>query len=240
MGNTYFDNPPILKGQAEERLQQLYSYLENMSGQLNAALMTISIEQMEPSTKEIIYEGSSQNQEKRSRALKDLIIKTANIVRTEMAEIRLTLDGQITAISEQFGIYEQNLEANITATANGILQDYHFQDRISGLEEDTEEFFHRINQYIFTGLIDPINMKYGIAIGQHITREDGTLDTSEQMATFTMNELAFYQGANKVAWLSSQALHITEGVVTGSMTMGSHIWKVLSDNSLALLAGGGE
>jgi len=238
MANTFFDSPPMLRGTENEQLAQLYSYLMTVSDKLNTALMTITIEQMTPETQSVIRE-SSENREAQNNALKSMIVKTAEIVRTEMQEISTQLNGSVTALSEQFGTYEQELQANIRATAQGILQDYHFEERISGLETDTSGFMRRINQYIFCGLVDPVNMKYGIAIGENVTKQDGTLDTAARMATFTMDELAFYQGESKVAYVTSNAFYITDGVVTKSMTMGRHIWKVLSDNSLALLAGGG-
>ena len=53
MADVFFDNPPILRGQAEEQLQQLYSYLGIISNQLNEALMTISIDQMTPETQTV-------------------------------------------------------------------------------------------------------------------------------------------------------------------------------------------
>lgn len=239
MDNVFFDNPPILRGEAEDQLQQLYRYMEEISGKLNNALMTITIEQMTPETKEIIYEGSKENQEQMRQSLKSMIIKTAEIVRNEMQVIRAQLHGENEYISEQFGNLVQNLDATITATAEGILQEYHITDRIQGLEEGTENFINRLNNYIYTGLIDPENLIFGIAIGEHVTRADGTLDTSGRMATFTKEELAFYQGTSKVAWFSSQTLHITEAVVTNSMTMGNHTWKVFSDGSMGLMAGGG-
>jgi len=239
MADTFFDNPPNLQGMAEEQLRQLYSYLTAMSNKLNSALMTITIEQMAPETQQIIREGEKERQAAQDQALKSLIVKTADIVRTEMQEISARLTGSVTALSEQFGTYEQELGATIRATAQGILQDYHYEERITGLETDTAGFMRRINQYIFCGLVDAVNGKYGIAIGENVTKADGTLDTAARMATFTMDELAFYQGETKVAYVTSRAFYITDGVVVNSLMMGNHIWKKLSDGSLGLLAGGG-
>lgn len=238
MANVMFDNPPILTGAEQAQLQQLYAYMATMSQKLNEALMSITIEQMTPEAQTEIREGSAQQQARQKTELKSLIVKTAEIVRTEMDEIRTTLNGQVQALSEQFGSYEQDLQANITATAQGILQQYHFEERIQGLEDtDAAGFIRKISQYVFSGLVDPVNGKYGIAIGENVTAADGTLNTAGRKATFTMDELAFYEGDTKVAYMSNNTFNITNGEIKRTLKMGNHTWMKLTDGSLALLAG---
>ena len=36
MAEVFFDNPPVLSGNSEDRLRQLQSYLSTMSGKLQA------------------------------------------------------------------------------------------------------------------------------------------------------------------------------------------------------------
>ena len=238
MVNTFFDSPPVLRGTDAEQLQQLYAYLGAMSNTLNSALMSITIEQMTPEAQAVIREGAAEERKEETTALKSLIIKTAEIVRTEMDEIRTTLTGSVQALSEQFGSYQQDMVANITATAEGILQDYHFEERIQGLEDiDAAGFIRKINQYIFCGLVDSVNGKYGIAVGENVTNSDGTMNAAGRKATFTMDELAFYEGSTKVAYMSNNMFNITNGEITRSLKMGNHTWTKLSDGSLALLAG---
>ena len=238
MANVMFDNPPILNGAEEAQLQQLYAYLSTMSTKLNEALMSITIEQMTPEARTEIREGSAQQRTQQEKTLKSLIVKTAEIVRTEMDEIRTTLNGQVQALSEQFGSFEQDMTATITATANGILQDYHFEERIQGLEAtDAAGFIRKINQYVFCGLVDSVNGKYGIAIGENVTAADGTMNAAGRKATFTMDELAFYEGDTKVAYMSNNTFNITNGEIKKTLKMGNHTWMKLSDGSLALLAG---
>jgi len=238
MVNTFFDSPPVLRGTNTEQLQQLYAYLGTMSTALNSALMSITIEQMTPETQQEIRTGSAEERTKDVTALKSMIVKTAEIVRTEMDEIRTTLTGSVQALSEQFGSFEQDMTANITATAEGILQDYHFEERIKSIEDvDAPGFIRKINQYIFCGLVDSVNGKYGIAVGENVTNSDGTMNAAGRKATFTMDELAFYEGSTKVAYMSNNMFHITNGEITRTLKMGNHTWTKLSDGSLALLAG---
>jgi len=240
MANVFFDNPPMLTGKEDNQLQQVYRYLSAMSDKLNMALMDITIEQMAPQTRQTI----SSTQEKQAQdytTLKSMIIKTAEVVRHEMDEISTHLEDNYQALSSQFGEYERNLGSTITATAEGILQEYQFQERITGLEDDTESFQRRINQYIFSGLVDEINGKYGIAIGENVTAYDEQgnpyLNTDRKTATFTMDELAFWHGTTKMAYFTDNVFHISQGEVTKSMKMGNHTWQIMTDGSMGLIGG---
>lgn len=242
--DVFFDNPPVLQGTERMQLDQMYRYLNAMSDKLNQALMTITIEQMAPETQEMIRTAAQKEEEKDAggyQALKSLIVKTAEVVRHEMTEISTTLTDEYTALSSQFGEYERNLDATITATAEGILQQYNYDERITGLEDDTAAYQRRFGQYIFTGLVDEVGGKYGIAIGENVTAydEDGNpyLNTERKTATFTMDELAFWHGETKMAWFTDNIFHIAQGEVTKSMKMGNHTWQVLSDGSMGLIAG---
>ena len=243
MADVFFDNPPVLQGREEDQLRQLARYLSAMSDKLNQALMTITIEQMTPETQQAIT-GAQQDTQKQYDGLKSMIVKTAEVVRHEMDEITARLEDNYQALSDQFGTYERNLSNTITATAEGILQDYRYEERIQGLEggaEDTDGFMRRINQYIFTGLIDEVSGKYGIAIGENVTAYDNDgnpyLNTNRKTATFTMDRLSFWQGETELAYFSDRVFHIENGEVTKTMKMGNHTWTILTDGSMGLISG---
>ena len=240
MAGVFFDNPPNLLGDEKSQLMQLQRYLGALSEKLNVALMDISIEQMAPEIRTVVEGAVQQTDGKGYDKLKSMIIKTAEIVRTEMQEISTTLNGQYVAISEQFGTYEANLSNTITATAEGILQDYRFEERIEGVEDGqtgTNAILNRIQNYIFTGKISDSPIKYGIAIGENVTNADGTINTNNRMATFTMDELAFWQGNEKVAYFSNRVYHIANGEITESLKMGNHNWKILTGGAMGLICG---
>jgi len=241
MAEVFFDNPPVLNGGEKEQITQLQRYLTAMSEKLNIALMDISVEQMDPTARTVITTAEARNEET-VNSLKTMIIKTASIVRHEMDMISTTLTDNYTALSEQFGAYERNLNSEITATAEGILQDYQYEERVSGLEDEagnTDVFIRRINQYIFSGLIDEINGKYGIAIGENVTSYDAQgnpyLNNAQKMATFTMDRLSFWQGNVEVAYFSSNTFYIQRGEILNSLKMGNHTWNVMADGSMALV-----
>ncbi len=238
MANVFFDNPPVTTGDEKNQLLQLRMYLNAMSDKLNEAMNSISIEQMDTDTAQKIRTASGEKVDAEVNTLKSLIIKSAEIVRHEMDEITSHLEDNYEALSSQFGEYERNLTNDITITAEGILQDYRYEERIQGLEDEagnTDVFINRTNQYIYSGLIG--NGKYGIAIGENVTNADGTLNSANKCATFTMDELAFYQGDTKLAWFSNSVFHIERGEIEKSLKMGNHTWQVFADGSMALIKG---
>ena len=169
MDNVFFDNPPVLSGKPEEQLVQLKNYLFTVSNKLNDVFMEVSIQEQKAEEQRTITAaggGTAEAAEPDNTFLKtkQLIIKTAEIVRNEMQEIQTTLGANIQAISDQFGTYEQNLEQTITATAQGVLQNFRIEERISGVENSTEEFLRTTRQYIYSGLLDANNQIYGIAM----------------------------------------------------------------------------
>ena len=245
MAETFFDNPPVLQGNERTQLQQLYGYLNTVSQKLNEALMNITIEQMTAETQETIREGSRAEKAeavKQYDSLKSLIIKTAEIVHTEMDEIRTTLTTTTEAISEEFGTLQSTLEAEIVASAEGIKQTYNLDEVVTDNQTNTE-YRRTTSQYIYSGLIgtDPITGDgiYGIAIGENVTNEDGTMNPNNRMATFTKDRLSFWQGDAEVAYFSNQIFHITQGEILNTLKIGNHMWKRLSDGGMALVAASG-
>lgn len=235
--NILFDNPPVLNGRADEKLQQLHSYLGIISAQLNSMVMDVEIRQMkaEEQVQSIVQEKDENKAESDFIKAKSLIIKTAEIVRTEMDEIRTHLQTQVEAVSDQFGTYQESLEATISATAAGILQEYNIEERISGVEADTEEFIKSTSQYIFSGLLDENTHTYGIAIGYNVTDANGNLDNNNKMATFTADRLSFWQNGAEVAYFSNNTFHIANGEVTDSMKMGNYIFKTFANGAMAFM-----
>ncbi len=240
MVDILFDNPPVLSGKPEQQVLQLYNHLFMLSNKLNDAFMEVSIsEKRAEERQQAGTAGGGTGEEENSSSdflrTKALIIKTAEIVRTEMESIRATLNTNIEAISEQFGEYEANLQATIEATAEGVLQEYNIEERISGVKGQTEDFIRKTSQYIYSGLLDINNHIYGIAIGYNVTDENGNLNDQNKMATFTADRLSFYLNGAEVAYFSNNVFHIAQGEVTDRMTMGHFQWKIFSDGSMGLM-----
>ena len=232
--DTFFDSPPTLQGQERAQLEQLYRYLNTMSDKLNQALMAISIDQLTPETQKMIRTAET-SAAGTSETLKAMIVKTAQIVRNEMDEISTQLEGHYQALSDEFGEYQRDLVTTITATAEGVLQNFNIDERITNAQESADNYRKQISKYIYSGILP--SGESGIAIGENVTNEDGSLSSENKMATFTMQELAFWHGDVKYAYFSDMVMHISKAEITNSMRMGLHTWIVLSNNDIGLLSG---
>lgn len=238
MDKVFFDNPPILTGKPEEQLKALYGYLGMVSNKLNEAMMSVSIEETraeEQRVQAVQTGGEAEQQQSDFIRTKSLILKTAELVRTEMEEIRTTLNSSIEAVSEQFGTYQQNITQQITATANGLLAQLKIEEKITDAETKINNFITSQSSYIFAGIIDQVEKTTGIAIGEGVTDENGDLVDENKVVTITPKQITFYQGGAVVAYFGDNNFYISNGVVTNSMTMGNFMWKVFSNGSVGLM-----
>lgn len=232
-----FDNPPLLQGRSEDQLKQLYGYLFNISNQLNTMVVDIEIKQQKTveQAKTAVQEKEQNTSESDFIKAKSLIIKTAEIVRSEMEEIRTTLNGNIEALSDQFGTYQESITQEIVATAEGILQSFNIEERISDVEDEMSNFVRSQTSYIYAGILDANTHVTGIAIGEGVTNENGELVTANRVVQITSNRIAFYQNGAEVAYFSNNSFYISKGIVTDGLQMGNFMWKVFSNGSLALM-----
>lgn len=241
MANVFFDNPPILQGDERTRLEQLNGYLNTMSSKLNEALMALSVEEITVNAAEMarvqLSGGGEKKQGNDYEVLRSMIIKTATVVRHEMDEITAQLRDDFVAESE-LGDLETRIRGDFEATARGIMQSYDYDEKITTLEEDgetTKTYIKQFQGYIYSGILNEVTGEVGIAIGEGVTNDDGTLNSNNRWATFTANEISFWQGQVKLGYYAGQVFHITNGEVTGSLRIGNFIWKRMSGNGVALI-----
>lgn len=237
MAETFFDNPPALAGDERNQLVQLFRYLSEMSEKLNTALNNISVEQMDTTAQQQIRTAGAEENQAAYNGLKSLIVKTAEIVHGEMDEISTVLQSQFNVVSEQFGELQRSTTASITAAADGIRQNYEMIEQLKNSGNTTDIFMNRIKGYIYTGIIDEQTGTLGIAIGEEITNQDGTMNSAKKMATFTMNKLSFWQGETELAYFTDNVFHITHGEIMKTLKIGNHTWTALTDGSLGLISG---
>lgn len=238
MAEVFFDNPPISRGNAEEQLRAMQGYLGTLSQKLNEALNQISIEQLEPENRNAVRKAveNTEKTEDNRQKLKALIIKNADIVKTEMDEYRLQLNQNIQALSELFGTYQETISAEITATAQGIRQAYEALETIvSTANGKNEEYRTRMSSFIYSGVLSNNPYTTGIAIGQNVTNADGSLNDNNKMATFTADRITFYLNNIELGYYEGSKFHIANGEVSDSMKMGNFIWKVFANGSMGLV-----
>ena len=239
MDNVFFDNPPVLQGDERTQLRQLSGYLHTISNKLNEALMNVSVQaQQEIDQRLNSVTGKSGEERPEIKSLKSLIIKTAEIVRTEMDEISTRLHSETEALSTQFGTLEQTMDATIRATAEGIVQEYYYSELIQDVNANTS-YRTQVNQRIFSGLITDDPVEYGIAIGEGVTAYDEHgnpyLNQNAKVATFTMNRMSFWQGNVELAYFSSGKFYISNGEITNTLTIGNFQFRAMADKSMTLV-----
>lgn len=243
---NFFDMPPALQGDEQAQLDQVRQYLMQMSEQLNEAMTGLTIANFAPEIQQQLQTavgggGAQKSLDNTKKALRSMIIKTAEIVRTEMDEISTELRGQYNGLSSAFGNLQLDLTARIEANAAGIGQNYSYIETLQGKNEGYDGFVRRINERIFSGLIgtDALgNPVYGIAIGENVTAYDTAgnpvINQNAKMATFTKDRLSFWQGATELAYFSNQKLYITRCEILNELVMGRYVWKIQSDGSMGL------
>lgn len=198
------DLPPNLQGDEKAQLQQLWSYLYQMSQALNNNLDAIGGNELTDSERAVMQKILSGDEVSSGlsemETLKSLIIKTADFVQTSLTEYRMNLLGS-TVASGQFGRYVRNTGLDVEINPEGITQNFSFQEIVQGLKH------YEINakNYIKTGLLRTVGSLpvYGVAIGKDVVTysEDGTETyvDGNKVAELTANELSFWQNGAKVA-----------------------------------------
>lgn len=269
---TNFMPPPGLRGAPEAQLVQMHSFLFRLTEQLNAALeatdkrietaqAAANSAQNRPGSNIIINNGGSGDGggdtttpdfTEQYNELKALIEKTAEDVQAEMDILETELKSSYIAKSE-WGTYEENLKADFTSTAEGVVENYGYSSRLDSLEKDAVDFDAYIietNGYIKRGIIgyDENNIPIiGIAIGQDLKSTeviiDGVtwqeIDMTRSLATYTSDKVTFWQNGVEVAWFSNSELVTTALNVADRITLGG-LWEVSRRNGFTIKWIGGE
>lgn len=235
------ETPPALIGAAEQQLKQVYAYLFRLSENLNVALNNLNEENF--SSAYLMKAGATNDGSDSGNGdkglgeayseLRSLIINTAEIVRSEMDMIQTELNSEYTALSNEWGTYQENVQSTITATANAVVQEYGYDAAIETLQEQAagfSEYKIHTEGYIKSGFVDydenqvPI---LGIAIGQGLSSTKVTIDgeeyeqidNSQSCAFYTAEKVSFRINGQEVAYISNQKLYIRNVEITGSISL---------------------
>ena len=188
------------------------------------------------------------------------IIRTAEVINQSMDSLSQELHGEYTALSSQFGQYQQSVDAQFVTTAEGITQNYSAiqvlqtglgtaNNNITDLSNNKGDksvvdahtsYIADTKAFIRTGLLwydaEHPNGVWGIAIGQV---DDVTMVNNHEVmrrtgfyTTYTSQELAFYIGTQKVAYISNNRLHITQANVVDFLELGRYTIDDVSGRGL--------
>ena len=204
--------PNINAPTTEGRLKQIESYLYQLTNQLNFAIKATE----NPSTVTVKDQdnneiSSSATAEKTFFMVKDLIIKSADIVNAYSDVISKRLSGQYVAVKD-YKTFKQETEANFVSTSTSITQNY---ESVQSIKSDVENLneMRKDNCYIKTGWLDDNETIAGVEVGK-ISEVDG--ETQTAFARFTTNRLSFFDASGReLAYFSDYRLYINVVVITG-------------------------
>ena len=223
---------------ASTQMAQMRSYLYQMVEQLNWALSALdsggtaslpvqTVGQAAPAT--------SDETDQRMANLRDLIIKSAESVQTELDAMSSTYVAR-----SDFGTYREDINQRITTNSTKIEQQFAFAAEIQAntnrVEVDFAAYKTNVEGYIRQGIVgyDGTIPIIGIAIGQDI-RTTGTsveteqgvfdeIDKRSNMSVWTTEKLSFYIGGQEAAYFSNGKLTVSQ-IATDRIT-GSGKWDV--------------
>ena len=243
---AYVEAPSQFSGTEMARIGQIYTYLYKLHEQLNIALQKLDSGDFSAAGQAQIEKTVQQIADTQTAgeytALRSMIVKNANIVRSEMDELVTQFAGDYVAQSD-FGEYRQSVEA--TYVTNAL-----YSETTTRLTESVDayaDFYANMNGRIRSGIIGANpdgTYLYGIAVGQNITTEDvegsdvPRIIKKDFLAIYAANKLEFYQNDALLASIEGDTLSVGAIRVAGSIEQGS--WKWDSRNGLALLWIGGE
>lgn len=242
-----FESPPLATGTETQQISRLYSYLYQMSEQLNQAMNNLTFENFAPQEAAAIQQLSSgeptQAQKEEINSLKALIIKTADIVRSEMDVLEAELNSTYVAQSE-FGTYQEQVQNDIRATAEGVVMEFQYDAAIKDVQNNlgnVKDWQTSMEGFIRMGIIryEDNQPVLGIAVGQELStmviNGKEVLSSPSTMSTFTSNRLSFWQGKTEIAYMSGGMLHIPRVEVTDQLVIGNYVLKKMLDDSFGIL-----
>ena len=218
--------PPALMGTEIQQIGQIRSYLFRISEMLNAAMteQNIVLEQTaQRQSNSVSSEAFSKEIDDQYQRLKSLIINTADIVYMEMEKVETELRQQYIAKSE-WGTYEESINNEIKATAEGIVQSYNYDSKIADVAAGVADF-----------------EAYKIATSGYIQSGEvySEIDMTKNLATYTSDRITFWQNGIEVAYISNSEMGITSVHIKGKINMDDE-WEISRINGFTVKWIGGE
>ena len=253
-----FSTPPMPGADAEASLRKMYTWLYQMTEQLNIAMSVVSAG--EQAAAEISAQATADDSSDvlntareeinaQRDALKALIIKTADTVRYEFDREIKQLESSYVAVSE-FGRYQEDVTRQIEETAQGTLETYVTEIGLDSYINDSkglQAWQSETSGFIRSGYItrneDDVPI-LGVAVGQGIqtkyTDSEGRefIDTgSTNMGFFTSTGLEFYINGVKVASFANEGADMKNATISGKLQIGN--WLITHNNGFDIQWVGG-
>lgn len=257
--------PPQLHGTPEQQIKAMNDFLVRLCQ---------SLEQSEQSAAALAARQKSQGAdnssakliEQNARNLRALITKTAGDIRGEIRdtsqEVYSYVDTQTNSLNSvyvaksEFGIFEENIQTEITATARETVESYDYDSRIEAANtriDGMDMFISTIQGEIRRGIItDPETgeEQMGIAISEKLSftgevrEENGLsyyeLSPGQTLGLYTATGWQFWINGSKRGWFDSEdgMLHVANIVVEDRLQIGTS-WLVTTTGGFGIRYTGG-
>ena len=233
--------PNITADSDAQRLRQIQGYLYRMAGQLQWAFDTLDTSAASSSPAVSVTRTAREADPVSTFAgIKNLIIKSADIVQAYTREITRRLEGVYLAQSD-FGTYREETALEIGANSRMVQQLYTDVQQIEGTVEGLYDSALATSAYLKSGLLDRKEdgtAVYGLEIGQ--TNSAGGETVFDKFARFTADRLSFFDSNDvEVAYISDYKLYITNAEITGSLWLSGR-FKICYNGGLAFQWIGGD
>lgn len=221
---VYLSTPPVIAGETREQIEQLRSYVFKTVEELNVRLQDMTAEGILRQI-DTALSGTGENYKDAGDTsllsihnnVRSLIIKTADYAVSNSEEFKKILKSEYSASSD-YGELIENMENEITANSTGIEQLFRYT---SGIRSEFGDFSTTSEQYIKTGLLyydeagAPV---YGVGVGNLSTKIEANgetvLDRQNLLTTTTADELAFWSGGEKIAYINTGKMYFPSGTLT--------------------------
>lgn len=212
---NFIDLPNIGNGTAEEQLAQIRSYIYRNNEQLNATLANLSVDKMWEQTASALSASNGDivevNKDLMSRyaTIRDLVIKTADVVIQSDEKFTSQMNGNYVAISD-FGKYLRDTTLDISGSSVGIEYLYNYA---SQLETDLDNYKVNQTSYIKQGLLDESGASpiYGVEVGllsDSFEYNGKVIDTRSNLKTrITPTEMSWWAENKKLFYLDKDSVY---------------------------------
>lgn len=243
---NFIDLPNIGNGTAEEQLAQIRSYIYRNNEQLNATLANLSVDKMWEQTASALSASNGDivevNKDLMSRyaTIRDLVIKTADVVIQSDEKFTSQMNGNYVAISD-FGKYLRDTTLDISGSSVGIEYLYNYA---SQLETDLDNYKVNQTSYIKQGLLDESGASpiYGVEVGllsDSFEYNGKVIDTRSNLKTrITPTEMSWWAENKKLFYLDKDLVYFPYAKITGgSINIGNGTFTVDSFGNINATSG---
>jgi hypothetical protein len=238
---------PNITGKTEaEQLSQIKDYLFKLTTQLNLAKDAADDMEKNVTYQEQSSQVDSQEKTEDEKAketfftIKNLIIKSADIVNAYYDVIKEKLVGEYEAISK-FGTFKEKTESQLYETSTSATKSWtslkeiivpYVYGEVDGdeikLPDKTLAQFRKDGGYLKTGFLDDEHTIIGVEIGQTTETADGK---SSAFARFTPQRLSFFdpsaidENGNPIelAYFGNRKLYITNAEIEENLSLGKYM-----------------